>query len=117
MVLEYAGLMAKSRELRENGKINEANELVARANDLMTFKGGAGAAAAERNDITAIKNEQTALLKELENPVLPKDVRAAKQKQLDETYVKLRTLYGIPSGAGGGGSKIGEVDKSNPLLK
>ena len=118
MVLEYAGLMAKSRELRENGKTKEANELVARANDLMTFKGGAGAAAAERNDITAVKNEQTALLKELENPVLPKDIRAAKQKQLDDTYVKLRNLYGSPGGdSGGSGPKIGEVDKSNPLLK
>ena len=112
MVLEYAGLMAKSRELREGGKTKQADELVARANDLMTFKGGAGAAAAERNDINAVKNEQTALLKELENPVLPKDIRVAKQKQLDDTYVKLRTLYGVPSGDGGGsGPKIGDVQQ------
>jgi len=98
LVLEYAGLMAKSREMREKGNIKEADALAARANDLMTFRGGSGAAAAERNDITAVKNEQTALLKELENPVLPKDIRAAKQKQLDDTYVKLRALYGASGG-------------------
>jgi hypothetical protein len=106
MVLEYAGLMAKSRELREKGNIKEADALAARANDLMTFRGGSGAAAAERNDITAVKNEQTALLKELENPVLPKDIRAAKQKQLDDTYVKLRALYGASGGEGAAKSGI-----------
>jgi hypothetical protein len=117
MVLEYAGLMAKSRELRESGSIKQADELVARANDLMTFKGGAGAAAAERNDIAAVKNIQAGLLKELsENLRMDAATRAKKQQQLDQTYVDLARLGGAVDG-GGSGSKIGEVDKSNPLLK
>jgi hypothetical protein len=111
MVLEYAGLMAKSREMREKGSIKEADALAARANDLMTFKSGAGAAAAERNDITAIKNIQAGLTKELsENLRMDAATRARKQQQLDQTYVDLARLGGA-GGDGGSGPKIGDVQQ------
>ena len=100
MVLEYAGLMAKSRELRENGKINEANELAARANDLMTFKGGAGAAGAERNDIkateTLLKNQQTII----SDPLSSKEDKEEARRKAAEYTRQLEKLGGI-SGAGG----------------
>lgn len=100
MVLEYAGLMAKSRELREKGNIKEADALAARANDLMTFKGGAGATGAERNDIkateTLLKNQQTII----SDPLSSKEDKEEARRKAAEYTRQLEKLGGI-SGAGG----------------
>jgi hypothetical protein len=100
MVLEYAGLMAKSREMREKGNIKEADALAARANDLMTFKGGAGAAGAERNDIkateTLLKNQQAIISDPLSSKT---DKEEARRKSAEYTR-QLEKLGGI-AGAGG----------------
>jgi hypothetical protein len=100
MVLEYAGLMAKSREMREKGNIKEADALAARANDLMTFKGGAGATGAERNDIkateTLLKNQQTII----SDPLSSKEDKEEARRKAAEYTRQLEKLGGI-SGAGG----------------
>jgi hypothetical protein len=111
MVLEYAGLMAKSRELRESGSIKQADELVARANDLMTFKGGAGAAGAERNDIkateTLLKNQQTIISDPLSSKA---DKEEARRKAAEYTR-QLEKLGGVAGAGGDGGPKIGDVQQ------
>jgi hypothetical protein len=113
MVLEYAGLMAKSRELRESGSIKQADELVARANDLMTFKGGAGAAGAERNDIkateTLLKDQQAII----SDPLSSKADKEEARRKATEYRRQLEKLGGIAGsgGDGGGGPKIGDVQQ------
>lgn len=113
MVLEYAGLMAKSRDLREKGNLKEANELAARANDLMTFKSGSGAAGAERNDIkateTLLKNQQTIISDPLSSKA---DKEEARRKSAEYTR-QLEKLGGVAGAGGDGGSgpKIGDVQQ------
>jgi hypothetical protein len=93
-----------------------AAELMAQATDLeaLVSRGGSGGAAAERNDIAAVKAEQVGLLKELENLGLPKDVRQRKQEQLDATYKRLNDLYG---GTGASAPQKGKVVDFNSLPK
>lgn len=67
-VAEYVGLKAKARELREKGgaeNIKEADRLMARAADIMEYKGGSGTAGvgAGRNAIMERRQE----MKELES--------------------------------------------------
>jgi hypothetical protein len=113
MVLEYAGLMAKSREMRERGNIKQADELVARANDLMTFKGGSGAAGSERNDIkateTLLKDQQAII----SDPLSSKADKEEARRKAAEYRRQLEKLGGIAGsgGEGGGGPKIGDVQQ------
>jgi endonuclease III len=92
-----------------------AAELMAQATDLEALVNrGGGGAAAERNDIAAVKAEQVGLLKELENLGLPKDVRQRKQEQLDATYKRLNDLYG---GTGAAAPQKGKVVDFSSLPK
>jgi hypothetical protein len=108
---EFVALKQRARDLRENGQKAAADKLDAQAADMMAFKSGAAATAGERNDIAAVKAEQTGLLKELENLGLPKDVRQRKQQQLDATYKKLNDLYG---GTGAAAPQDGKVPPPPP---
>jgi hypothetical protein len=113
---EYVGLKAKARELREQGKTAEADRLMARASDMMEYKGGASSGSAgERNDIAAIKNIQAGLLKELsENLRMDATTRAKKQAQLDQTYVDLARLGGASPATS---TQTGKVVDFNSLPK
>lgn len=113
---EYVGLKAKARELREQGKTAEADRLMARAADMMEYRGGASSGSAgERNDIAAIKNIQAGLLKELsENLRMDATTRTKKQAQLDQTYVDLARLGGANPATS---TQTGKVVDFNSLPK
>jgi hypothetical protein len=94
----YLGKKAQARALAAKGdpaSTAAAARLEAEASDMLMIR--TGAAAGERNDIAAVKSEQTSLLKELENPMLRGVDRQRKQEELDATYLRLREL-----GGGGG---------------
>jgi hypothetical protein len=116
-IAEYVGLKAKARELREKGdpaSIKEADRLMARAADIMEYKGGASGAAGERNDISAIKAIQASLQKELsDNLRMDAATRARKQAELDKTYTDLANL----GGAGAPASQTGKVVDFSSLPK
>jgi hypothetical protein len=84
---KYMGMIARKQ-------FKEAEEYLS---VISRIKGGSAGVGGERNDIAAVKAEQAALQKEVENPLLSKEARAAKQKQLDATYVRLRELSGTAS--------------------
>ena len=116
MVLEYAGLMAKSRELREKGNIKEADALAARANDLMTFKGGTNTGAG-RNAIMERRQTMTELEKIIKDEgMVYSDVEKA---EAAKEYRRL-AMQNVKEGEGGGGSAIPDAAvqalRKNPTL-
>jgi hypothetical protein len=68
-IAEYVGLKAKARELKEKGgaeNIKEADRLMARAADIMEYKGGASTAGQENAETRSIRTALEAVNKRLE---------------------------------------------------
>lgn len=88
--------------------LKQAGGDAAKAYEMLKSSGVAG----ERNDISAIKNVQSGLLKELsENIRMDAATRAKKQAQLDQTYVDLARLGGAKQETGGSPITRAEYDK------
>ena len=89
----YLGKKAQARALAAKGDAAGAARLEAEASDMLMIR--TGAAAGERNDITAEKAVQASLLKELsENLRMDAATRARKQTELDESIDRMRKLSG-----------------------
>jgi hypothetical protein len=113
---EYVGLKAKARELREKGdpaSIKQADSLMARAADIMEYKGGSGTAGvgAARNAISERRLEMAGLEKIMKDEAMV--YSDEEKKEAAKEYRRLALLNSKESG----GSPSGEIDKSNPLLK
>ena len=113
LIAQYVGLKAKARELREDGKIPEADRLEAQAADMMTFKGGSGTAGVgmARNAIMERRQE----MKDLDTVV------KNESGQFSEEEVKFaarRIAELVRANAKDSGNvSSGPVDTENPLLK
>jgi hypothetical protein len=116
---EYVGLKAKARELREKGdpaSIKQADSLMARAADIMEYKGGASTAGQENAETRSIRTALEAVNKRLElmGPDEP-DYLTLKRQQKNLSDQLVDRALGNSSSQGGNPS--GEIDKTNPLLK
>lgn len=104
-IAEYVGLKAKARELREKGdpaSIKEADSLMARAADIMEYKGGAGTAGvgAERNDISRRRLQIQTWEKIRDGSTDPAAIKEAEGKILQLA----RDIAKIESSEDGGGA-------------
>jgi hypothetical protein len=105
-IAEYVGLKAKARELREKGdpaSIKQADSLMAKAADIMEYKGGGGGGTAgvgaERNDISR-KRLQIQTWKDIRDG----SSNPAAMEEAEKNILQLaRDIAKIESGGGVGG--------------
>jgi hypothetical protein len=110
---EFVALRQRARDLREKGKVAEADRLDAQAADMAAYSGGSGAAGvgAARNAISERRLEMAGLEKIMKDEAMV--YSDEEKKEAAKEYRRLALLNSKESG----GSPSGEIDKSNPLLK
>ncbi len=115
----YLAKKSQARDLASKGdpaSTAAAARLEAEASDMLMIR--TGAAAGERNDITAEKSVQSSLLKELsENLRMDPATRARKQTELDESTERLRQLGGGTAAAKPSPAQAGKVPPPPPGFK
>jgi hypothetical protein len=110
---EFVALRQRARDLREKGKVAEADRLDAQAADMAAYSGGSGTAGvgAARNAISERRLEMAGLEKIMKDEAMV--YSDEEKKEAAKEYRRLALLNSKESG----GSPSGEIDKSNPLLK
>jgi hypothetical protein len=117
---QYVAIMQRSRNLRENGKPEEADKLAAQAADMLAFKGGGGGG----NATVGAENAQTRKLrdavKDIDSRLETMDPRSPEIKTLQAQRDRLSKMIvdrAMGEAGAGSGAPSGEVDKKNPLLQ
>jgi hypothetical protein len=128
-IAEYVGLIAKARQLREEGKIAEADRLMARADDMKEYRGkgagGGGAGAGPKpmtrdqasDNVTRLLEtfgkEKNVSLAEAKSALIASGIPNPTMAQIKEHLIQ-EQMKGVSLSPT---APSGVIDKSNPLLK